>query len=74
MGGALSAIFGTVNYAVGGTGVLAALNTMNPAGIDKGFIGYIVSSLVAFVLGFGLTYILRDKSELKEDNPERISA
>lgn len=61
--GAVAGFMGSNAYGFAGGGVFGIPLFINPKGIDTGFIGFILSVLIAFVLGFILTYILGYKNE-----------
>ena len=65
--------FNTKVYINGGTGVFALPRFIHPEnGIDNSFIGFALASLVAFVLGFAITffYAYNSKTEDVEEQPE----
>lgn len=67
--GGIMGLFGTKSYMMGGMGILAVPNYINPkTGIEMGFYGMILAILVAFVLGFVLTWLFgfSDKNEQRE--------
>lgn len=49
VGGAIAGLFGAKLYSFGASGPLGFPSFINPAGIDAGFIGLILSGIVAFV-------------------------
>lgn len=59
-------ICGTKSYVLGGSGVFAFPSYISPAGIDRGFIGVIISVILAIVLGFVITYFFGVNKETKE--------
>lgn len=50
VGGAIAGLMGAKLYAFGASGPLGFPSFINPAGIDTGFIGLVISGVVAFVL------------------------
>lgn len=68
IGGALSGLFGTTKYAMGGSGVIAIPTYLNPEGLDAGFYGLLLSMAVGLIIGFILTFILlkKDRKRLEE--------
>ena len=71
--GGIMGIFNTKVYINGGTGVFALPRFIHPEnGIDNSFIGFALASLVAFVLGFAITffYAYNSKTEDVEEQPE----
>lgn len=71
-GGALLAMFGTIGYMIGGLGVFGIPSYIHPQdGLGMGFWGSIIAIVVAFVLGFVLTYMFgmgkeKDQAETTE--------
>ncbi|NRD76795.1 PTS glucose transporter subunit IIA [Bacillus sp. BRMEA1] len=58
IGGAIIGAFHTKTYIMGGLGVFGFPNMIEPkAGITSGFWGAVIAVLVAFILGFILTYL-----------------
>lgn len=56
-------MFGTNNYySIAGGGVFGIPMFIGPEGVDKGFIGLLISVVVAFVGGFILTYLFGYKN------------
>lgn len=49
-------ICGTKSYVLGGSGVFAFPSYISAEGIDRGFIGVIISVILALILGFVMTY------------------
>lgn len=70
IGGSLGAIpaalMGTKVYVMGASGIFAIPSGINPAGIDMGFYGSIVSIVLGLILGFVLTYFFGTKKEKLE--------
>ncbi|MGZ7440376.1 beta-glucoside-specific PTS transporter subunit IIABC [Paenibacillus sp. TH7-28] len=63
LGGAVAGMFGTNNYySIAGGGVFGIPMFIGPEGVDKGFIGLLISIVVAFVGGFILTYLFGYKN------------
>lgn len=56
VGGGITGLMGTKAYMVGGMGIVAFPSFISPEGIDSGFYGMILGSLVSFGLGFLLTF------------------
>lgn len=65
LGGLVEAIMGTRSYAMGVPSILTIPGYLNPAGIDNGFYGAIIGSVVAFLVSLVLTYAFAYK-ESKE--------
>lgn len=58
VGGAILAMFGTMGYMIGGLGIFGIPSYIHPeTGIGAGFWGSIIAIVVAFLLGFILTYL-----------------
>lgn len=67
IGGAMLGLFGTKIYMVGGLGVFGYASNIHPTeGLNMGFWGSIISTIVAFILGFLLTYFFGGVN--KEEN------
>ncbi|MEC0124536.1 beta-glucoside-specific PTS transporter subunit IIABC [Paenibacillus pabuli] len=60
--GALAGFMGSTAYGFAAGGVFGIPIFINPKGMDTGFIGFILSVLIAFVLGFILTYMFGYKN------------
>ena len=58
IGAVPAALMGTAVYSFSASGIFGIPGFINPAGIDAGFYGAIISSIAGFVLGFILTYII----------------
>ncbi|MCW3790315.1 beta-glucoside-specific PTS transporter subunit IIABC [Paenibacillus sp. LS1] len=56
VGGGITGLMGTKAYMVGGMGIVAFPSFIGPEGIDSGFYGMILGSIVSFGLGFLLTF------------------
>lgn len=61
LGGAVAGIFQSTQYAFGGSGLLGLPCFVNPAGLDTGFYGVILSDMVGFSVAFILTLIVMKK-------------
>ncbi|MEH7110580.1 beta-glucoside-specific PTS transporter subunit IIABC [Bacillus sp. JJ1764] len=58
IGGAITGAFGTRTFIMGGLGVFGFPNMISPKdGITAGFWGAVIAVIVAFILGFVLTYL-----------------
>lgn len=69
IGGALLGFFGTKGYMVGGLGVFLLPSYIGPAGINMEFYGAIISWIVAFIAGLGLSLLFGfNKEDLKAEN------
>lgn len=69
VGGALTGLFGTRSYMMGGLGIFSLPNVIGPKGIDMGFYGEIIAFVAAFVVGFGLAYAFGfSREDLKKEN------
>ncbi|WP_067843798.1 beta-glucoside-specific PTS transporter subunit IIABC [Amphibacillus sediminis] len=71
--GGIMGIFGSKSYVAGATGVFAIPNFINPeAGIDKGFIGYVIAVSIAFIMGLvlSLTFAYDPKVDEEPENNE----
>ena len=77
--GGILGLFGSSIYNMGGMGLFIIPSYINPAGIDKGFYGAILATIVGLVLGFiamFVTYKDDTKEETTQDTtktPELIS-
>ncbi|QOS80522.1 PTS glucose transporter subunit IIA [Paenibacillus sp. JNUCC31] len=60
--GALAGFMGSTAYGFAAGGVFGIPIFINPSGMDTGFIGFILSVLIAFILGFILTYMFGYKN------------
>ncbi|MFD1388833.1 beta-glucoside-specific PTS transporter subunit IIABC [Oceanobacillus oncorhynchi subsp. oncorhynchi] len=69
IGGAILGLAGTKIYMMGGLGVFGYINRINPEGIDFGFWGAVIATIVAFVLGFVLTYLFGGVRANEEKTP-----
>ena len=56
LGAVPAGLFHEKIYAFGASGLFQIPNGINPAGIDQGFYGMIISIVLGFILGFILTY------------------
>lgn len=59
IGSAIAASFHTAYYALGTTGILSFPSYINPSGDMTSLVGWLVSNLVAFAIGFCCTYFSR---------------
>ncbi|MFM9278826.1 beta-glucoside-specific PTS transporter subunit IIABC [Paenibacillus jiagnxiensis] len=63
IGGAVAGMFGTNNYySIAGGGVFGIPMFIGPEGVDRGFIGLLISIVVAFAGGFILTFLFGYKN------------
>lgn len=66
--GGIMGLFKTRVFINGGTGIFALPRYINPeVGIDNSFIGFSVASVVAFVLGFLITYLYSYDPKIDEE-------
>lgn len=63
VGGAIAGLFGARLYSFGASGPLGFPSFINPAGIDTGFVGLVVSGLVAFVCALVAVMVIGVKKE-----------
>ncbi|MGX7418839.1 PTS transporter subunit EIIC [Carnobacterium gallinarum] len=63
VGGGILGFFNTTGYIMGGLGIFAFPSYISPDGINSGFIGAVVASIVGIVLGFVFTYVAGFKDE-----------
>lgn len=74
IGGAMLGLFGTKIYMVGGLGVFGYASNIHPTeGLNMGFWGSIISTIVAFILGFLLTYFFGGVNKEENTNIEAAS-
>lgn len=72
-GGLVMGVMGATRYAVGGLGLFAIPNFINPeAGFDRGFYGYLLGLLTAWICGFIVSFILYEN--LEGDGEEVVEA
>ncbi|TCP67320.1 beta-glucoside-specific PTS transporter subunit IIABC [Baia soyae] len=72
IGGAISGVFGSVNYMVGGLGIFELPVYVSPKdGITAGFWGAVIAMTVAFILGFILTSLLGFKKASEEEESQK---
>ena len=57
LGGMLTGLTNTLQYGIGGSGLLGIPLIINPNGLDLSFYGGISSQIVGFISGFLITYI-----------------
>lgn len=57
LGGMLTGLTNTLQYGIGGSGLLCIPLIINPNGLDLSFYGGISSQIVGFIAGFLITYI-----------------
>lgn len=75
--GSVAGFMGSTAYGFG-AGLFGIPLFINPNGIDTGFIGFILSVLIAFVLGFILTYMFGYKNaatssaSMKQEKAEQV--
>ena len=62
VGGAMIGFFGTKEYIMGGLGIFSIPSTIGKNGIDMTVYGYMISLLVAFIIGFLLQMMFGKKS------------
>ena len=82
--GAVAGLMGSNAYGFAAGGLFGIPIFINPSGMDTGFVGFILSLLIAFGLGFILTYILvtkcgwsastNQKHDDKDKSPNTASA
>lgn len=65
-GGAVAGIFKSRIYAFGASGILQFPLAINPKGLDMGFYGIILSSIVGFGVAFVLTFLFGYSNKKKE--------
>lgn len=63
VGGAIAGLMGAKLYAFGASGPLGFPSFINPAGIDMGFIGLVISGVVAFVLALVAAMVIGTKKD-----------
>lgn len=63
IGGAIAGLFGAKLYSFGASGPLGFPSFINPAGIDAGFIGLIISGVVAFVCALAAAIVIGAKKD-----------
>ncbi|WP_042461589.1 beta-glucoside-specific PTS transporter subunit IIABC [Neobacillus dielmonensis] len=78
VGGAISGIFGVKGYIIGGLGIFGLPSYISPdKGIGSDFIGSVIAIMVAFVLGFVLTYLFgmgKEKEAGQTAGSEKVQA
>ncbi|WP_066320317.1 beta-glucoside-specific PTS transporter subunit IIABC [Bacillus sp. FJAT-29814] len=77
VGGAIAAIFNSKNYILGGLGIFGFPNFISPKeGITMGLWGAVIAVIVAFILGFVLTYLfgLGKETTTEPSAPEKKKA
>ena len=70
--GGIVGFFGTKGYSMGGLGIFALPNYINPEGIDKGFYGMAIAMAAGVVVGFLLMFLSKfeDDEETKDVKKE----
>lgn len=72
--GLISGIFRSKMYIMGAGGIFSIPSFISPNGVDKAFIGYLISMATAFVLGFAITYLVTfnfyNKKETEQSEPK----
>lgn len=63
VGGAIAGLMGAKLYAFGASGPLGFPSFINPAGIDTGFIGLVISGVVAFVLALVAAMVIGTRKD-----------
>ncbi len=63
VGGAIAGLMGAKLYAFGASGPLGFPSFINPAGIDTGIIGLVISGVVAFVLALVAAMVIGTKKD-----------
>lgn len=63
VGGAIAGLMGAKLYAFGASGPLGFPSFINPAGIDMGFIGLVISGVVAFVLALVAAMVIGTRKD-----------
>lgn len=59
IGGGIIGWSGTNSYVMGGLGIFGIPNFINPnTGLDKGFYGLIIATIIVMVLGFAIMYMM----------------
>jgi PTS system beta-glucosides-specific IIC component len=74
IGGAIAGATNVTGYIIGGLGVFGIPSYINPAGIDLGFYGAIISIVVAFIAGFVLTLLFGGINKQQQASTETTSA
>ena len=67
--GGITGLFGSRIYSMGGMGIFVIPTYINPAGVDKGFCGVVLASIVGLVLGFIAMFVIYkdDTKDIKEE-------
>lgn len=67
--GGITGLFGSRIYSMGGMGIFVIPTYINPAGVDKGFYGVVLASIVGLVLGFIAMFVIYkdDTKDIKEE-------
>lgn len=75
-GGLIMGLSGTKSFIMGGMGIFAIPNYINPeTGMDKGFYGYLIAISAAFVIGLVLTLLIgysNSMDPVEEDKKDLI--
>lgn len=66
--GGITGLFGSAIYSMGGMGIFVIPTYINPTGVDKGFYGAVLASIVGLVLGFIAMFVT-----YKDDTKEEIT-
>jgi beta-glucoside PTS system EIICBA component len=74
IGGAIAGATNVTGYIIGGLGVFGIPSYINPAGIDLGFYGAIISIVVAFIAGFVLTLLFGGINKQQQASTDTTSA
>ncbi|WP_066058679.1 beta-glucoside-specific PTS transporter subunit IIABC [Robertmurraya korlensis] len=74
IGGAIAGATNVTGYIIGGLGVFGIPSYINPAGIDLGFYGAIISIVVAFIAGLVLTLLFGGINKQQQASTDTTSA
>lgn len=72
IGGAIIAVLGARSYMAGPLGIFAIPTYISPEGITSGFYGMLIAIVVAFVIGFILTYLFGVKNIEGDKNKTKV--